>query len=286
MVQKINVLPIINTSYKTFTKSEKMVAELVVKDPRHILYSSITDLAYEAKVGETTVLRFCRKIGFNGYQSFKMTLAQSIQIDDGMSEQLSDEITKEDTLIEVSKKILNVNIGALNETFQLLDYRELKKAIDYLFYAKRIVFFGVGSSAVTACEAKNKFIRIRPNVEATFDAHIQSMIASLMDSEDIAVGFSYSGSTKDTVDVMKLAKNNGSKTICITRFAKSPITKYADVVLLVGAKEGPFQGGSLSTKMAQLYMIDILYTEYFRKNSELAKENKERTSSSISDKMY
>jgi len=112
------------------------------------------------------------------------------------------------------------------------------------------------------------------------------MVASLMGSDEVAVGFSYSGSTKDTVDVMKLAKNAGAKTICITRFAKSPITQYADVVLLVGAKEGPLQGGALSTKMAQLYMIDIIYAEYFRRNSELAKENKEKTSSSISDKMY
>lgn len=286
MREKCNILPTINTSYNTFTKSEKKVAELVIKDPKHILYSSITDLADEAKVGETTVLRFCRKIGFDGYQSFKMTLALSIQIEDGMEEQLSDEITKEDTLIEVSKKILNVNIAALNETFELLDYEELKKAVDYLLASKRIVFYGVGASAVTAYEAKNKFVRIRPNVEATFDSHMQSMVASLMGSEEVAVGFSYSGSTKDTVDVMKLAKNAGAKTICITRFAKSPITKYADVVLLVGAKEGPLQGGALSTKMAQLYMIDIIYAEYFRRNSELAKENKEKTSLSISDKMY
>ena len=286
MREKSNILPTINTCYNTFTKSEKKVAELVIKDPKHILYSSITDLADEAEVGETTVLRFCRKIGFNGYQSFKMTLALSMQIEDGMAEQLSDEITKEDTLSEVSKKILNVNIAALNETFELLDYEELNIAVDYLLEAKRIVFFGVGASAVTAYEAKNKFVRIRPYVEATFDSHMQSMIASLMGSEEVAVGFSYSGSTKDTVDVMKLAKNAGAKTICITRFAKSPITQYADVVLLVGAKEGPLQGGALSTKMAQLYMIDIIYAEYFRRNSELAKENKEKTSSSISDKMY
>jgi len=286
MIEKVAVLPIINSNYNTFTKSEKKVADLVIKDPRLILFSSITDLAYKSKVGETTVLRFCRKLGFNGYQEFKMKLALSIQSDNEVLELLNSEIVKEDTLIEVSKKVLSTNISALNETFELLDYQALATAVEYMLNAKRIVFFGVGASAITACEAKNKFMRITSHVESTFDSHMQAMIASLMEINEVAVGFSYSGSTKDTLEAIRIAKEAGAKTICITRFAKSPITQYADVVLLVGSKEGPLQGGALSTKMAQLYMIDILYTEFFRRKSELSKFNKEKTSAAISNKLY
>lgn len=286
MVAKVNVIPIINTNYTAFTKSEKLVADTVLKDPKLVLYTSITDLAEYCGVGETTVLRFCRKLGFKGYQSFKMTLAQSIQPEDDMTEQLSDEITKEDSLMDVCKKILSTDIAAINETFDLLNYDALSKAIDYLVKAKRIVFFGAGSSAITAQEAKSKFMRIIPYVDFTYDSHTQSMAASLMNEEEVAIAFSYSGSTKDTIDVLKTAKNAGAKTICITRFAKSPITQYSDVVLLSGAKEGPFQGGALSTKMAQLYLVDILYAEYFRRNSEKSRINKEKTAEAISDKLY
>lgn len=286
MVERINVIPLINTNYNAFTKSEKKVADMVLKNPKEALYTSITDLAEHCEVGETTVLRFCRKLGFTGYQSFKMTLAQSIQSDDDMTEQLTDEITKEDSLVDVCRKVMSTNIAAINETFDLINYKALQTAIDYMIMAKRIVFFGAGASAITAHEAKNKFMRITPYVDFTYDSHSQAMVASLMNEEEVAVAFSYSGSTKDTTDVLKTARSVGAKTICITRFAKSPITQYSDVVLLSGAKEGPLQGGALSTKMAQLYLVDIIYAEYFRKNVERSKCNKEKTAEAISDKLY
>lgn len=286
MIVKVNVIPLINTSYNTFTKSEKKVADIVLKNPKEALYTSITDLAERCEVGETTVLRFCRKLGFTGYQSFKMTLAQSIQSEGDVADQLTDEITKEDSLIDVCKKVMNTNIAAINETFDLINYEVLETAIDYMVKAKRIVFFGAGASGITAHEAKNKFMRIVPYVDFTYDSHTQAMVASLMSEDEVAIAFSYSGSTKDIVEVLKTARNAGAKTICITRFAKSPITQYSDIVLLSGAKEGPLQGGALSTKMAQLYLVDILYAEYFRRNIEKSRLNKEKTAEAISDKLY
>lgn len=286
MVEKINVLPLVNANYTAFTKSEKIVADMILKDPNYAIYTSITDLAEYCGVGETTVLRFCRKLGFNGYQSFKMTLALSIQSEDDMKGQLSSEITKDDSLMDLCRKILMTNIEAINETFELLNGEVLERAVDYMVKAKRIVFFGAGSSGITAQEAKNKFMRITPYVDVSYDSHTQSMIASLMNEEEVAVAFSYSGSTKDTIDVLKIAKNAGAKTICITRYAKSPITQFSDVVLLSGAKEGPLQGGALSTKMAQLFLMDILYAEYFRRNSGKSKINKDKTAEAISDKLY
>lgn len=286
MVEKINVIPIINTNYLSFTKSEKKVAEVVLRDPNQILYTSITDLAYEAGVGETTILRFVRKLGFEGYHGFKMSLALGIQQENEMSKQLGDEILDEDTIHDVCRKVLNADMHALDETLRLMDYKALDRAVEYIANAKKIVFFGVGASSISAQEAKGRFLRITPNVEASYDSHMQSMMASLMGEDEVAVAFSYSGSTKDTIDIVKNAKKSGAKVICITRYAKSPITKYADVALLLGAKEGPYQGGALSTKIAQLYLIDILYTEYFRRNKEASKANKEKTVEAISSKLY
>lgn len=281
-----NLIPLIKANFNAFTKAEKKVAVLVLNDPRRAVYSSITDLAIEAKVGDTSVLRFYRKLGFNDYQSFKMTLAQSLDFAQNIGAKLSDEIDKEDTLEVVCKKLLNIHIAALNETHALINLKELNKAAELLLDAKRIVFFGSGSSSVTAGKARIRFMRIFAHVEAPNDMHMQSMAASLMNSNELAVAFSYSGSTKDTVDVLRIAKESGAKTIAITRYAQSPITKYSDVILLLGATQVPFQGGALSTKIADLYIIDLLYTEFFRRNKEIAMRNKERTSEAINEKLY
>lgn len=282
---KVNVMTLISINYRNFTKAEQKVADYINGDPKQVLYASITDIAEKCGVGDTSVFRFCRKLGFNGYHEFRMMLAQSLNGDDSVSVQLSEEIDKGDHLEDVCKKILGTNTNALNETFKLLNYDAVQKSVEYAIKAKRIMFFGVGSSAVTAHEAHIRFMRITPKVNFTYDAHMQSMAAGLMTSDDLAVVFSFSGSTKDIIDILKIVKATGTKIICITRFTKSPVTQYADVVLLTGGREGPLQGGALSTKIAQLYLLDILYVEYFRKTMEISKKNISRTAEAVSNKL-
>jgi len=101
----------------------------------------------------------------------------------------------------------------------------------------------------------------------------------------VAVLFSYSGATKDTIHVAQLAKKAGAKTICITRFIKSPLSSYADLTLLSGANEGPLQGGSTSAEISQLFLIDLLYTEYYRRYFEHCSANNEKTSASVLEKL-
>ena len=124
-----------------------------------------------------------------------------------------------------------------------------------------------------------------PNVVFTQDSHMQAMESALLSEQDLAIAFSYSGSTKDVIEVLKRAKQNRAQTICITRYAESPLTNYADIVLLCGANEGPFQGGSLSARVAQLYLLDVLYTEYFKRNYITCDYNKKCTTQAIANKL-
>lgn len=280
-----DIFNVINNMYPTFTKSEKKVADFVTQTPEKVLYTSITDLGEMCGVGDTTVFRFCKALKLNGYQDFKMMLAQAIASNSGIDDAVVGQVSLDDDVISIGKKALSTNIAALNETFEMLDNASIIKATDMIATAKRIHFFGMGSSGITALEAKQKFMRILPNVEYTSDCHMQYMTAALMDSSDLAIAFSYSGSTKDVIDILKIAKKNGCKTICVTRFAKSQLTSLADVVLLCGSNEGPLQGGSLSTTIAQLYLLDILYLQYFIKHYDKAKENKAKTTESISSKL-
>ena len=114
---------------------------------------------------------------------------------------------------------------------------------------------------------------------------MQAMMASTMTPEDVAVIFSYSGATKDTIHVARTAKNTGARVICFTRFVKSPLTSYADIILLSGANEGPMQGGSTSAEIGQLFLVDLLYTEYYRRYYDECSKNNKKTSSAVIEKL-
>lgn len=272
--------------YDSFTKSEKIVADYVFANPQKVLYTSITDLAELCGVGDTTVFRFCKALKTNGYQEFKMLLAQDVAGTKGTEgDVLLGTIKSEDSAMVVCQKALAMDIAALNETFNVLDFDLVTRATDMIASARRIHFFGMGSSGVTALEARQKFMRILPNVDYVSDCHMQYMAASLMDSRDLAVFFSYSGSTKDIIEIHNLVKQNGCKSIVITRFAKSQLAAHADVVLLCGSNEGPLDGGASSTSIVQLYLLDVLYLQYYIRHYNQANESKARTTESISNKL-
>lgn len=279
-----DVLLLIHSTYRSFTNTEKKVADYILENAKEVVYKSITDLAEECHVGESSIFRFCKTLKFRGYQDFKIALAHSTKLEHEMP-QLSDKISMDDTIDQLSTKILTATVNALTETRNLIRSEEISTAVDMIIEGNRVHFFGVGASLMTALEAKNKFMRITNKTECSIDSHLQTMSASLMDEKDVAVMISYSGSTKDTIEVAKIAKKRGAKIIAITRFAKSPLTHYSDLTLLCGANEGPLQGGSLTAKISQLYLLDLLYAEYFKRTKDVSSRNKESTANAVTDKI-
>lgn len=279
-----DMFSLIHSRYNSFTNTEKKVADYILENMKEVIYMSITDLAEACEVGESSVFRFCKTMKLKGYQEFKIELAHSISLDDELP-QLSSIITMQDSLEELSSKILTSNIQALTETYNLLSKKDLTTAVDWFIDAQKIHFFGVGTSGITAMEAKSKFMRITNKTEFSIDSHLQIMSASLLTDKDVAVLISYSGSTKDTIQVAKIAKERGAKLIVITRFTKSPLTNYADITLLCGANEGPLQGGSLSAKLSQLYLLDLLFFEFFKRTDKESVKNRELTANAVIEKM-
>lgn len=276
----------IRAAYNQFTRAEKKVADFILQNPREVLFMSITDLAEACSVGDTSVFRFCKTMELKGYQEFKMMLSLSLRDGKENVREFAGDISLDDSFGELAKKVLNTNMNALTETYSLLDEKVFSQAIDWLHEAKRIYFFGVGASLLTALKAMNKFLRIEPKVYCIQDSHMQAMMASMLGPEDVAVLFSYSGATKDTIHVAELAKRAGARKICVTRFIKSPLTTFADLTLLCGANEGPLQGGSTSAEISQLFLVDMLYTEYYRRYFDQCSKNNEKTSGSVLEKLY
>ncbi len=277
----------IRSAYNQFTKAERKVADYILENPKKVLFMSISDLAEACDVGDTSVFRFCKTMNVKGYQEFKMMLSLSMRSGGSpLAEPADRTITLEDDISNLAKKVLSENVSAIQETYSLIDVKQMTAAMDALSSAKRIVFFGVGTSMLTAMKAMNKFLRIEPKVTCSMETNMQLITASTMTENDVALIFSYSGSTKDTVAIARSAKEAGAKTIVITRFTKSRLTEYADIILLCGANESALQSGSISAEIAQLFLVDIMYSEYFRRHYKRCKPNLDKATQSISDKNY
>ncbi|QQZ61656.1 MurR/RpiR family transcriptional regulator [Paenibacillus sonchi] len=269
----------INTYYPSMTKSEQKVAKCVLEHPDNLIYLSVTELADFAGTGETTVMRFCRKIGFKGYQDFKLMLAQGLPKQQAPSGRDGGDADDATLLYESMVNILQSSLG-------MLDREQLEESINQIDAARHVQFFGVGSSAITALDAKNRFLRIGRRVEAIADSHIQSMMAVTMGEGDVAFGISVSGSTLDTNDMLMKAKQNGAKVIAMTNYAKSPIASIADIVLLTAGKESPLEGGSMGAKISQLFIIDLICKGLERRHADETKNMKELTARAVIDRIY
>ncbi len=279
-----NLLQDIQLNYNQYTKTEKKIADFVIGNVNRVLFMSITDLAEASGVADASVYRFCRNVGAKGYQDFKMKLSFSVSSDE--TSVAETENVKIDSLEYILDKILQNHISVLKETRMLISQEELRKALQMMEAAKNIYFFGIGDSLLTAKEARNKFMRICNKVNSIDDPHMQAMTASMAGAEDLIFIISYSGATKDNVYVAEIAKKAGAKVIGITHFIKSPLTSYTDVLLVCGSNEGPLDGGAMGTKLSQLYVIDVLFQEYYARNKQISVENNKKTSRAVVDKLY
>ncbi|NGM82464.1 MurR/RpiR family transcriptional regulator [Paenibacillus sp. 7124] len=274
-----NVIAFIRSVYPTLTKAEKKVADVVLSEVKNIIFDSLTDLAEKAGVGDTSVLRFCRHIGYKGFQEFKLALAQEL---DSGQEQLGDSIGD-----GITEQVRQKNLHIINETTALLKEEQIREAVNMLLRARQIVFFGVGSSGFTAEIAKYRFIRTGLPVEAVTDGHLGPVKATLMTESDVAVLLSVSGSTVDMVDIARIAKEEGKAgVVCITSHIKSPVTKYADVVLLSSSREKPTEGSAFTSTIPQLYILDIIFAHVMQELGETAEGTIRKTARATSKNLY
>jgi DNA-binding MurR/RpiR family transcriptional regulator len=274
----------LRSCYNSFTKMEKRVADKIIEIPDQVIYFSVNDLAEQSEVGETTVLRFCRKAGFSGFQDFKLALAQDQAREADLRKAEDDSRYGMSFSIMVRTQALHK--AMVEDTWKLLDLKDLEQAAVNMLKADRVMVFGVGSSGLTALQAAHSFTRIGLRSDAKQDSHFQAMEASLLTANDVAVGFSVSGSTKDTVKNMEIAKKQGASLIAITGNLRSPITTYADIVLLMPVKENPLEGSSILTQMSQFAVLDALVTMISAQTPERSLSTKERVAKAVSEKLY
>ena len=253
----------IRKHYDQLGYAERKIANYVLEHTEDIIELSVSQLSAACGCGDATVVRFARRLGYSGYQSMKIGIAGRM----GSVSTISEEITREDSCFEIYKKCSLEIISSLEETQSVLDPDSLEKAAKMIMKAKRIVIFGLGNSASIAIDAAHKLLRLGKDAQACNDNHLQAIIASHLDHDSVAIGISHSGSSKDIIEALELSKIGGAGTVSITNYAKSPIVKVSDVALFTKSRETKRSLLALSSRMAQLAIIDAIYN-YIIINSE------------------
>ncbi len=279
-----NIIDTIGSLYNSLTPSSKRIADYVMSNATQVSKHSIAELSQIVNAGDATIIRFCRTLGFKGYQDFKMELAIEVSNLQGREKEIFDtDVTAEDNAEVIGHKLQSTIESVLSETMNLLNFQSLESVSEALKDAKAIYFFGVGSSGLTAESAKHKFMRIGLNVDAFTNNHFMYIKSSLMQPGDFAVGLSHSGNSVETTKALRLAKENGATTIAITHNPRSDITKFSDYVLVNGNRQGQLQGDSIGTKISQLFVLDLIYTLLVKRDISGAKANKLKTTEALSN---
>jgi DNA-binding MurR/RpiR family transcriptional regulator len=246
----------------SLSRAEQRVGQVVIDEAATASALTITELARRADTSETTVIRFCRAVGFSGYPELRLRLATEAGRADGGAtgrETVGSDISPTDDLAQVVKTIAYADARAVEDTAAQLDLAVLEGVVDAIVAARRVDVYGVGASAFVANDLQQKLHRIGLVAFAWSDLHLALTSAALLGPGDVAIGISHTGTTKDTMEVFAEAGRRGATAVALTNFPKSPITRMADLVLTTAARETTFRSGAMASRLAQLTVVDCVF---------------------------
>ena len=265
------------------SKMERKTAECMAENQDKLIYASITELAELAGTSEATVTRVCTKLGYSGFQALKVSVARELV---SQQEKIHEDLKADSPPEMIIDKIFSSAIHTLTMTRKALDGKAVAGSIDALCRARRIVVIGNGNSGAIALDAQHKFLRIGLNVSAYTDDHMQIIAVVSMTKDDVLIAISHSGSSRDVAEAMQVAKENGATVISITNNGISPVSKLADIRLYTYSQETKYRTYAISSRMAELTIIDTLYTGVSLRLGDKAIQNFEALEKALVVKKY
>lgn len=252
----------IKSIYISLRPSEQKVAEYIVKNIENIPEMSIVELSESIEVSQPTIIRFVKALGFKGYRQFKdsviMELAENNQVNT-FNPLYGFEIKKNDNIEDIPSKTIGTTIQILEQILKSISVESYKKAIDMIVNAQKIQIFGVENSRCVVDDLLNKLTYLGLNAVSYEDSYMQLICANNINENDLAIGVSYSGSSRDTVEAMKIAKDNGANTLVITNFEDAIINKYADISIFASNFKSKIYGNAIFSRTSQIAIIDMIY---------------------------
>ena len=243
--------------------SERKVAKYVSENLNCMVGLSVEELARRSSSSQAAVVRFCKKLGCKGYRDFSIQLVTELAVAQNMSADRGDsynDIQEGADAENVIRNVCRLNIQAIEETLSLMEPEMVEMTADRLFHAQRLDVYAIAASNMVAQDAQQKFMRINKRVTAYADPHLQLSSAASLTPADVAIALSWSGETREVLEAAELAKKNGAFLIAITRYGRVSLAEYADVHFGLSAPEMAIRSGAMSSRIAQMTMIDILFS--------------------------
>lgn len=260
--------------------AQAKIADFVLKDPAKAANSTIAELSKLVETSTASVVRFCDDIGFHSFTDFRLAVSVASEQRRVARETFSidkDEIDPKDSLQEVVAKTVFHEVEAIQQTGSGLDLEVLEQVVNLILGARRIELFGLGSSSLATQDLRQKLHRIGLLAFDSPDNHQAITSSAIMNGEDIGLVFSHSGVTPETLEVLQIMKRSGGKTVAVTNFPDSPIARTADYSLVTAAKETRYRSGAMSSRIAQLALVDFMFVRIMQLRLESAEVLLERT---------
>ena len=233
----------------------RRVAEYVSAQPHDVVHMSVTQLAEATGVSEGSVVALCKQMGARGFQQLKIVLAQELV---NAVQFIHEDLERSDETDVIVQKIFASNVQALKDTLGALDVAQMGRAVQAILAARRVELYGIGSAAPVVEDAYYRLLRIGVDARVVIDSHVQAISAAQAGPDVVTLTVSHSGSTHETLAATRLAKESGATTIAITGYGRSPIIKFSDIVLTTMARETRFRTEAMTSRIAQLAIVDAL----------------------------
>ncbi|MCP1493304.1 DNA-binding MurR/RpiR family transcriptional regulator [Peribacillus frigoritolerans] len=255
-----NLIYGIECSMDKFTKTEEELAHYILQRPEEVSQLTISQIAKKLHISPATITRFSQKLAFSGFNEFRHELKRFVDLRN------TPKNMKNIKQVDYFAKLYQDHLGIIDNTFHITTYDNIQKAVSFLTKANKIHVYGIGSSGIAAQEFKSKFFRIGLTVEAITDPHQSMMDAALSNENSVVIGISISGTTKEVISAVKIAKKQGACILVFTGDKNSELSQLGDLTLLVTSKNSMHMGQNISPLLPLLLLFDLLYTELVAKD--------------------
>lgn len=256
----MSILVKIEAALDNMSPGDRQIGQFVVAKPEEVLRLSSSALAVETGTSQSSIVKFSQKLGFKGYSDLKLAVsearAQRQEIPDGL---IHGTIQASDDYAMVVKKLTSSKLLSIQQTLQVNKEKDIRRALELLNAARRIHLVGVGASSLVARDFAYKLLKLGRNAHYDSDIHIQMANASTLGKGDVLFALSYSGGSVETVKIAEFAKQCGARVIGVSRVAKNPLDRVADVRLFTVADEEKVRSSAITARDAQLTLTDLLF---------------------------
>ena len=242
--------------YPSLKTALRKVADVILRQPEMAIYASVNEVAAVAAVSEATVMRFCRILGFKGFQDFKIALAREMVIP---SPRFHEDAGGEgEDEVAVVRQVFQTNGAALQDTLEILEIEAMKEAAQLLLTAGQIMVVGVGGSGPAVTYVGNRFLLLGLKAYLCTDFYLMLMAASMLSRGDVMVAISNLGTTREIVETVGIARERGARVICITNNSLSPLARICNPVLVTASREVTLPEEAVASLICQIAVLDAL----------------------------